>query len=85
MSRTRLCRKIEDMAYNGGARSRDKGGNNKSLSPVHVYQEIVGYSKPKSEKGRSENLLRLYVQCVPYRAGWRLLGFNVILLSQYIT
>ncbi len=56
-------------ATNGRARSRDKGGNNKSLSPVHVYQEIVGYSKPKSDKGRNKSLLRLNVQCVIFKTG----------------
>ena len=28
-------------------------GNEHSFSPVHIYQEVVGYERPKKEKGRA--------------------------------
>ena len=28
-------------------------GNEQSFSPVHIYQEVVGYERPKKEKGRA--------------------------------
>ena len=39
------------------AATADKPGNEHSFSPVHIYQEVVGYTKqPKNnEKGRAGN------------------------------
>ena len=31
------------------------GGGGHSFSPVHIYQEVVGYTKPKNDKGRAAN------------------------------
>ena len=31
----------------------DKPSNEHSFSPVHIYQEVVGYERPKKEKGRA--------------------------------
>ena len=41
-----------DMA---AAAAADKPGNEHSFSPVHIYQEVVGYAEPKNEKGRAGN------------------------------
>ena len=42
------------MAAAATAAAADKPGSNEhSFSPVHIYQEVVGYAKPKSEKGRA--------------------------------
>lgn len=38
------------------AATADKPGNEHSFSPVHIYQEVVGYTKqPKNEKGTAGN------------------------------
>ena len=40
------------------AATADKPGNEHSFSPVHIYQEVVGYTKqPKNEKGTAGNVL----------------------------
>ena len=41
------------MAAATAAAAVDKPGNEQSFSPVHIYQEVVGYTKPKNEKGRA--------------------------------
>ena len=41
------------MAAATAAAAVDKPGNEHSFSPVHIYQEVVGYTKPKNEKGRA--------------------------------
>ena len=37
------------------ADNKPGGGGGHSFSPVHIYQEVVGYEKPKNDKGRAGN------------------------------
>ena len=51
--RERKIGREREMAAATAAAAVDKPGNEQSFSPVHIYQEVVGYTKPKNEKGRA--------------------------------
>ena len=37
------------------AAAADRPGKEHNFSPVHIYQEVVGYTEPKNEKGTAGN------------------------------
>ena len=40
-------------AASAAAADKQPGNEHSFSSPVHIYQEVVGYERPKKEKGRA--------------------------------